>query len=133
MKTVRSFPTMTRRFYRPEQYRCPECQRQRHACSDDLGADGDDLDRRDQTDPRRLSMPQSGVPGACSHVSQCGGRCFSLTWLYRSRIDIVLLLGYLRISLHRSLDEAHRDLLERLAPLGVSISRREVLYLFDAE
>ena len=78
-------------------------------------------------------MPQSGVPGACSHISQCGGRCFSLTWLYRSRIDIVLLLGYLRISLHRSLDEAHRDLLERLAPLGVSISRREVLYLFDAE
>ncbi len=27
MKTVRSYPTMTRRFYRPEQSVCPECQR----------------------------------------------------------------------------------------------------------
>ncbi len=40
--------------------------------------------------------------------------------------------GYLRLCLHRSLDEAHRDLLARLAPLGVSICRREVLALFDA-
>ena len=27
MKTVRSYPTLTRRFYRPEQYVCPQCQR----------------------------------------------------------------------------------------------------------
>jgi hypothetical protein len=29
-------------------------------------------------------------------------------------------------------DEVHEDLLERLAPLGVKISRREILYLFEA-
>jgi hypothetical protein len=29
-------------------------------------------------------------------------------------------------------DEVHEELLERLAPLGVKISRREILYLFEA-
>ncbi len=30
------------------------------------------------------------------------------------------------------MDEVHEELLERLAPLGVRISRREILYLFEA-
>ncbi len=30
------------------------------------------------------------------------------------------------------MDEVHEELLERLAPLGVKISRREILYLFEA-
>jgi hypothetical protein len=33
---------------------------------------------------------------------------------------------------HQTVDEVHEDLLERLAPLGVKISRREILYLFEA-
>src|SRR6184192_2741282 len=33
---------------------------------------------------------------------------------------------------HQSVDEIHQELLKRLAPLGVSISRREILYLFEA-
>jgi hypothetical protein len=46
-------------------------------------------------------------------------------------IDVVLLIGQFRLSQHQTLDETHRHVLSRLAPLGVSISRREVLYLFD--
>jgi hypothetical protein len=47
-------------------------------------------------------------------------------------IDIVLLVGHLRLSEHQTLDEVYQLLLERLAPFSLTISRREVLYLFDA-
>jgi len=41
-------------------------------------------------------------------------------------LDIVLLVGRLRLSEHRTVDEIH------LEPLGVRIARREILYLFEA-
>ncbi len=47
-------------------------------------------------------------------------------------LDVIVLLGHLRLGKHQTLDEAHSEIKERLALLGVSISRREVLYLFDA-
>src|SRR5205085_10399379 len=46
-------------------------------------------------------------------------------------LDIVLLVGQLRLGKHQTVDEVHEELLERLAPLGVRISRREILYLFE--
>ena len=39
-------------------------------------------------------------------------------------------LGHL--AQHQAVDEVHQELLERLEPLGVSIARREILYLFEA-
>ena len=47
-------------------------------------------------------------------------------------LDVVLLVGHLHLGNHQTLDETHQQVLSQLAPLGVSISRREVLYLFDA-
>ena len=47
-------------------------------------------------------------------------------------LDVVLLVGRLRLVEHKTVDEIHRELLARLASLGVKIARREVLYLFDA-
>lgn len=47
-------------------------------------------------------------------------------------LDLVLLIGHLRLAQHQTLDQTHRSLQERLAPHALSISRREVLYLFDA-
>ena len=47
-------------------------------------------------------------------------------------LDVVLLVGQLRLGKKQTVDEVHEELLERLAPLGVTISRREILYLFDA-
>src|SRR5205823_6103149 len=47
-------------------------------------------------------------------------------------LDIVLLVGRLRLRDHQTVDEIHRELLKRLEPLGVKIARREVLYLFEA-
>jgi hypothetical protein len=33
---------------------------------------------------------------------------------------------------HQRVDEIHEELQEQLTPLGVTISRREILYLFEA-
>jgi len=46
-------------------------------------------------------------------------------------LDIVLLVGKLRLREHRTVDEIHQELLKRLEPLGVKIARREILYLFE--
>jgi len=47
-------------------------------------------------------------------------------------LDIVLLVGRLRLKDHQTVDEIHQELLKRLEPLGVKVARREILYLFDA-
>jgi hypothetical protein len=44
----------------------------------------------------------------------------------------VLLVGQLRLGQHQTVDEVHQARLARLASLGVRISRREILYLFEA-
>jgi hypothetical protein len=46
-------------------------------------------------------------------------------------LDVLLLAGTLRLGEHRTLDEVHWALLDRLGTLGVSISRREVAYLIE--
>ncbi len=47
-------------------------------------------------------------------------------------LDIVLDIGHLRLSEHKTVDEIHQHLLKRLAPLEQTISRREILFLFEA-
>jgi hypothetical protein len=47
-------------------------------------------------------------------------------------LDIVLEVGHLRMSEHKTVDEIHQYLSEQLAPLEQTISRREILFLFEA-
>jgi len=47
-------------------------------------------------------------------------------------LDMVLLVGRLRLREHQTVDEIHQEVLKRLEPLGVKIARREILYLFEA-
>jgi hypothetical protein len=131
MKTARKFPRITRRFYRPEQYSCPVCQRHLH---------------RKVTLSERTIITLGGViklihagyrcptPNCCGHTRTYRSAAADALALpgFTFGLDIVLLVGELRLGQHQTLDETHRNLLERLKPLGVSISRREVLYLFDA-
>src|SRR5215216_5152268 len=84
------------------------------------------------------------------HVTHCGYRCPDSTCpthhrSYRSAaadalalpgftfgLDCLILVGQLRLAQQRTLDQTHQALQERLTALGLTISRREVLYLFDA-
>lgn len=47
-------------------------------------------------------------------------------------LDIVVLVGHLRLAQHQTLDQTHQLLQSRLDPFDQTISRREISYLFDA-
>jgi hypothetical protein len=47
-------------------------------------------------------------------------------------LDIVVLVGHLRLAQHHTVDQAHQVLQARLTPFEQTISRREISYLFDA-
>ena len=83
-------------------------------------------------------------------VIHCGYRCPNSNCpdhhrLYRSAqadglalpgftfgLDLILLVGHLRLGEHKTVDAIHHLLTQRLAPLAQSISRREILFLFEA-
>jgi hypothetical protein len=131
MKKVRKLPAVSRHFYRPEQYLCPECQS--HL-------------RRAVTLSERTVITLQGALKIVHAGYRCPkAECSAHARTYRSTqadalalpgftfgLDIVLLIGQLRLGRHQTVDETHRSLQERLLPLGLSISRREVLYLFNA-
>jgi hypothetical protein len=47
-------------------------------------------------------------------------------------LDIIVWVGHLRLAQQHTLDQTHQALQQRLAPFALTISRREVLYLFEA-
>ena len=131
MKPARKIAHVSRRFYRPEQYHCPVCQRRL---------------RRAVTLSERTVITLEEViklvhAGYRCPDAQCAGHqrtyrsvkadALALPW-FTYGLDIVLLVGRLRLREHQTVDEIHQELLKRLEPLGVTISRREILYLFEA-
>src|SRR5437763_13277636 len=129
MKHARSYPNVIRRWYRPVEHKCLECHRTlREAVS------------------RRTVITLEGVIKLNHAGYRCPDpQCVGHTRTYRSveadalalphftyGLDIVLLVGRLRLREHQTVDEIHQELLKRLEPLGVKIARREILYLFEA-
>lgn len=131
MKSAKKFAQVSRRFYRPEQPYCPVCQRQlRRAVT---------LSERTViTLEEVIKLVHAGYRCPDTH---CGGYqrtyrsvkadALALPW-FTYGLDIVLLVGRLRLREHQTVDEIHREVLTRLEPLGVKIARREILYLFEA-
>jgi hypothetical protein len=131
MKPARSYANVIRRWYRAVEHECPVCQRTL---------------RQAMTLTRRTVITLEGVIKLIHAGYRCPDRqCAGNQRIYRSAeadalalpgmtygLDIVLLVGRLHLRQHRTVDEIHQELLERLAPLGVKISRREILYLFEA-
>jgi hypothetical protein len=131
MSPAKTYEKVTKRFYRPEIYKCPECQKSI---------------KRALTLSDRTVVTLRGV----IKITHGGYRCLNPECrlqgrTYRSAaadalalpgmtfgLDIVILVGQLRLGKHQTLDETHQELQRRLAPLGASVSRREVMYLFDA-
>jgi len=131
MNHSRSYPQVIRRWYRPLEHTCPECHRTL---------------REAVAVSRRTVITLNGI----IKLNHAGYRCPNVECpghqrTYRSPVadalalpyftfglDIVLLVGRLHLGKHQTVDEVHEELLERLAPLGVTISRREILYLFEA-
>jgi hypothetical protein len=130
MRTAKCYPHLTKRILRPEVEGCLTCQRRL---------------RRSMIISRRTIVTLKEAV----HLTHWGYRCPDASCpgharLYRSAVadalalprftfglDIILLVGALRLGRHQTIDEVHRDLLWHLEPLGVTISRREILFLFE--
>jgi hypothetical protein len=131
MKRSRSYANVRRCWYRPVEHECPQCHRTL---------------RQAMTLSKRTVIRLDGVIRLIHAGYRCpDAQCPGHQRTYRSPaadalalpgfsygLDIVLLVGQLRLGKHQTVDEVHDELLERLAPLGVRISRREILYLFEA-
>jgi hypothetical protein len=131
MKPTRAFSQVSRRFYRPEVSHCADCQKR--------------LQRAVTLSERTVITLQEVIKLVHAGYRCPDPQCVGHRRTYRSAradalalphftygLDVVLLVGWLRLVEHQTVDEIHRELLARLASLGVKIARREVLYLFDA-
>ncbi len=131
MKRRRSYPTLTRRWYRPVEHECPDCHRKLREVKT--------LSKRTVITLREVikvthagyRCPDAQCPGHQRTHRSAQADALALPW-FTYGIDIVLLVGRLRLREHQTVDEVHQELLTRLEPLGVRIARREILYLFEA-
>jgi hypothetical protein len=131
MRHSRSYRNVIRRWYRPVEHECLECHRTL---------------REEVAVSRRTVITLEGVIKLNHAGYRCPDpQCVGHARTYRSveadalalphftyGLDIVLLVGRLRLREHQTVDELHQELLTRLEPLGVKIARREILYLFEA-
>src|SRR3989440_5380814 len=131
MRKQKRYPQAVKRIMRPEITHCLECQSKLQRCVTIS-------DRMIITLKQVIRLVHCGY--RCPHPDCSGGKR-----LYRSAeadalalagftfgVDIVLFVGHLRLSEHKTVDEIHQILSEQLAPLAQTISRREILFLFEA-
>src|SRR6266702_2135654 len=131
-KQPREYPTPPmRRFFRTELTICPRCQTRL---------------RRYATLSQHTVITLNGPVRLTHRGYRCpNAACETRIRSYRSAaadalalpgftfgLDVVILVGQLRLSQHHTLDEVHQMLSMRLHPFTLSISRREVMYLFEA-
>src|SRR5437660_124137 len=131
MKAARTFAQVSRRFYRPEQSHCPVCQRRLQRSVTLTERTVITLEEVIKLVHAGYRCPDAQCQGHQRTYRSVKADSLALPW-FTYGMDIVLLVGRLRLREHQTVDEVHQELLERLAPLGVRISRREILYLFEA-
>jgi hypothetical protein len=130
-KQPREYASVTRRYFRPEVTICLTCQTAL---------------RRYATLSQRTVITLHGPVRLIHRGYRCpNGACTTQTRSYRSAaadalalpgftfgLDLVILVGQQRLCEHHSLDEVHQILSMRLRAFALSISRREVMDLFEA-
>jgi hypothetical protein len=131
MKPARKFAQVSRRFYRPEQYHCSDCQRRLRRAVTLSERTVVTLEEVIKLVHAGYRCPDAHCAGHQRTYRSARADALALPW-FTYGLDIVLLVGRLRLREHQTVDEIHQELLKRLAPLGVRIARREVLYLFEA-
>jgi hypothetical protein len=131
MNHSRSYPQVIRRWYRPLEHECPECHRTLREAMTLTRRTVITLDGVIKLNHAGYRCPDAQCPGHQRTYRSPQADALALPY-FTFGLDIVLLVGRLRLRDHQTVDEVHEELLERLAPLGVTIARREILYLFEA-
>src|SRR5512135_67669 len=131
MKPARKFVQMSRRFYRPEQTHCPVCQRRLRRAVTLSERTVITLEEVIKLVHAGYRCPDPHCAGSQRTYRSGEADALALPW-FTYGLDLVLLVGRLRLREHQTVDEIHQEVLKRLEPLGVKIARREILYLFEA-
>lgn len=130
MRTAKHYAEVTKQVLRPEGEVCLLCQSRLRRCVI--------ISRRTIVTLKEVirlthwgyRCPDTTCPGSRHVYRSARADALALAG-FTFGLDVVLLVGTLRLEQHRTLDEVHQELLTRLTPRGVSISRREVLFLFE--
>jgi hypothetical protein len=131
MNHSRSYPKVIRRWYRPLEHECPQCHRTLREAVAVSRRTVITLDGVIKLNHAGYRCPDVECPGHQRTYRSPVADALALPY-FTFGLDIVLLVGRLHLREHQTVDEVHEELLERLEPLGVTISRREILYLFEA-
>lgn len=131
MKPAKQFAQVNRRFYRPEQSHCSVCQKGLRRAVTLTERTVITLKEVIKLVHAAYRCPDPDCVGSQRTYRSVEADSLALPW-FTYGLDVVLLVGRLRLREHQTVDEIHQELLSRLAPLGVKIARREVLYLFEA-
>jgi hypothetical protein len=131
MRHSRSYPNVIRRWYRPVEHECLACHRTLREAVAVSRRTVITLDGIIKLNHAGYRCPDVECPGHQRTYRSPVADALALPY-FTFGLDIVLLVGRLHLGKHQTVDEVHEELLERLAPLGVTISRREILYLFEA-
>jgi len=131
MKPAKQFAQMSRRFYRPEQSHCPVCEKRLRRAVTLTERTVITLEGVIKLVHAGYRCPDPDCVGSQRTYRSLQADALALPW-FTYGLDVVLLVGRLRLKEHQTVDEIHQELLKRLEKLRVKIARREVLYLFEA-
>ena len=131
MNHSRRYQKVIRRWYRPIEHECPECHRTLREAMTLTRRTVITLDGVIRLTHAGYRCPDTQCPGHQRTYRSPAADALALP-SFTFGLDIVLLVGRLRLREHQTVDEIHQELLTRLEPLGVKIARREILYLFEA-
>ena len=131
MNHSRSYPKVIRRWYRPLEHECPKCHRTLREAMTLTRRTVITLEGVIKLNHAGYRCPDAQCPGHQRTYRSPQADALALPY-FTFGLDIVLLVGRLRLREHQTVDEMHQELLTRLEPLGVNISQREMLYLFEA-
>lgn len=131
MNKKKRYPQIVKRIVRPEVTQCLICQSKlrRHVTIADRTIIT--FERVIRLVHCRYQCPQEDCQGKNVLYRSMEADTLALSG-FTFGLDIILEVGHLRLSEHKTVDEIHQCLLERLASLEQTISRREILFLFEA-
>src|SRR5260370_34598421 len=128
MKHSRSYPKVTRRWYRPLEHECPQCHRTLREAMTLTGRTVITLREGIRLIHAGYRCPDPQCAGHQRTYRSPAADALALPGLTYG-LDIVLLVGRLRLGRHKAVHEVHEELLDQLPPLDGSIPRPDILYL----
>jgi hypothetical protein len=131
VRTKKSYPQAIKRIFRPEIMHCLTCQTRLRRWLTISQRTGVTLQQIVWVIHCGYRCPKSICPDhhRLSRSSEADGLALPG---FTFGLDVILFVGQLRLGEHKTVDEIHHLLMERLAPLSQTISRREILFLFEA-